>query len=367
MDDRLTVNYQGKPCYDLVFSASFAGLREELEKPAMGFLSVCVVSDDNVYPLYGAAIEAIFATLNVRCCHFVLPAGEASKTLDNVRRLYAFLLEQRLTRHDALVALGGGVVGDLCGFVAATYLRGLAFIQVPTTLLSQVDSSIGGKTGVDFDGYKNMVGAFHMPCLVYINVATLATLPANQYFGGFAEVMKHGLIKDAAYYGWLLENMDGICERDEAVLGEMIYRSCQIKKGIVEKDPHEKGVRAHLNYGHTIGHALEKASNFTLLHGECVALGAVAAAYISWQKGYLAMEEYYEIRDMFVPFNLPITVLGLDAQAVLANTKADKKATGKTVNYVLLKKVGQAFVDSSVTDEEALRAIQQLIWEEDGS
>ncbi|MDR0220135.1 MAG: 3-dehydroquinate synthase, partial [Lachnospiraceae bacterium] len=191
------------------------------------------------------------------------------------------------------------------------------------------------------------------------------TLPDRQYFNGFAEVMKHGLITDAAYYGWLLENMDGICERDEAVLREMNRRSCLIKKNVVEKDPHEKGLRAHLNFGHTIGHALEKASNFTILHGECVALGAVAEAFISWQKGYLAMEEYYEIRDMFVPFNLPITVEDIDPDEVLENTKADKKATGKTVNYVLLKKVGQAFVDGSVTDDEALAAIKELIWEDE--
>jgi 3-dehydroquinate synthase len=366
MSERLTVAFQGKPCYDIVFSDSFAGLREELEKPEMGFLSVCVVSDENVFPLYGAEIEAVFAALGVNCHHFILPAGEESKTLDNVRKLYAFLIEKRLTRHDALVALGGGVVGDLCGFAAATYQRGIAFIQIPTTLLAQVDSSIGGKTGVDFDGYKNMVGAFHMPRLVYINVKTLATLPARQYFSGFAEVMKHGLIKDAAYYEWLLENMDEICERGEAVLQEMIQQSCLIKKLVVEKDPHEKGVRALLNFGHTIGHALEKASGFTLLHGECVALGAVAEAFISWQKNYLTADEYYEIRDMFVPFNLPITVEGLDPQAVLEYTKSDKKATGKAVNYVLLKKVGKAFVDSSVTDDEALRAVKELIWEEDG-
>ncbi|MBQ9489268.1 MAG: 3-dehydroquinate synthase, partial [Lachnospiraceae bacterium] len=257
--------------------------------------------------------------------------------------------------------------GDLTGFVAATYLRGIDFIQVPTTLLAQADSSIGGKTGVDFEGYKNMVGAFKMPRLVYMNFETLKTLDERQYFAGFAEIMKHGLIKDSDFYEWLIENMYEICERDLNVLSEMLMKSCVVKKLVVEKDPTEQGERALLNLGHTIGHAVEKAKNFELYHGECVALGTVAAAYISWKKELLSMEEYYEIRDMFVPFYLPITVEGIDPQEVLTLTKSDKKKDGDHIKFVLLKKIGKAVIDTTVTDEEILAAIKEIYFDEEAN
>lgn len=257
------------------------------------------------------------------------------------------------------------MVGDVAGYAAATYLRGIDFVQLPSTLLAQADSSIGGKTGVDFDGYKNMVGAFKMPRLVYINLALLQTLDERQYFSGFAEVMKHGLIKDALFYEWLIENMYEICERDLNVLQEMLIRSCSVKKLVVEKDPTEQGDRALLNFGHTIGHAIEKAKDFSLYHGECVALGAVAAAYISWKRELLSMEEYYEVRDMFVPFYLPISVDGIDPQEILRLTKSDKKMESGKIKFVLLKKIGKAVIDASVTDEEILAAINEIYFSEE--
>ena len=232
-------------------------------------------------------------------------------------------------------------------------------------MLAQADSSIGGKTGVDFDGYKNMVGAFKMPRLVYMNLAALQTLEDRQYFAGFAEVMKHGLIKDAPFYEWLIENMYEICERDLTVLQEMMVRSCNVKRVVVEKDPTEQGDRALLNFGHTIGHAIEKARGFELYHGECVALGAVAAAYISWKRELLAMEEYYEIRDMFVPFYLPISVDKLDVQEILRLTKSDKKMESGQIKFVLLKKIGKAVIDRTVTDEEIVAAINEINFSEE--
>lgn len=296
---------------------------------------------------------------------FSFPAGEANKTLDTVREIYAFLIKENFDRKDLLIALGGGVVGDLTGFVAATYLRGVDFVQIPTTLLAQADSSIGGKTGVDFDGYKNMVGAFYMPKLVYMNVSVLKTLEDRQFFSGFAEIMKHGLIKDHIFYVWLLENMYEICDREPAVLEEMVVKSSTIKKLVVEKDPTEKGERALLNFGHTIGHAIEKAKNFELYHGECVALGCVAAAYISWKHELLTMEEYYEIRDMFVPFNLPISVDGISPKEVLELTKSDKKMDAGQIKFILLKKVGKAVIDTSVTDDDILNAIKEIYYSEE--
>ena len=297
---------------------------------------------------------------------YSFPAGEENKTLDTVREAYRFLIEEKFDRKDLLIALGGGVVGDVTGFIAATYLRGVDFVQIPTTLLAQADSSIGGKTGVDFDGFKNMVGAFYMPKLVYMNIATLKTLDDRQFYNGFAEVMKHGLIKDGAFYEWLLDKMYEICDRDTDTLLNMVQKSCMVKKLVVEKDPTEKGDRALLNFGHTIGHAIEKAKNFTLSHGECVALGSVAAAFISWKHEWLSMEEYYEIRDMFVPFNLPISVEGIDPEEILALTKSDKKVEGSKIKFILLKKVGKAVIDLNVTDDDILNAVKEILYIEDG-
>lgn len=366
MSERITINYEKKPCYDIVFEKDFCELLQELEKLGISERKVCVITDSHVAGLYGDEVMEILTNHCKKNVLYQFTAGEENKTLDTVRGAYQFLIEEKFDRKDLLIALGGGVVGDVTGFIAATYLRGVDFVQIPTTLLAQSDSSIGGKTGVDFDGYKNMVGAFYMPKLVYMNIATLKTLDDRQYYSGFAEVMKHGLIKDGAFYEWLLENMYEICDREVDILLEMVMRSCVVKKLVVEKDPTEKGDRALLNFGHTIGHAIEKAKNFTLTHGECVALGAVAAAYISWKHEWLSMEEYYEIRDMFVPFNLPISIENIDPEEILKLTKSDKKAEGSTIKFILLKKVGKAVIDRNVSDEDILNAIKELQYVEDG-
>ncbi len=363
--ERLPILYNKKPCYDIVFTQSFEDLWPELLTLGCDKRRICIITDSRVDEFYG---QEVFSLLDGKClkvAKFVFPSGEENKNLDTVRDAYKFLIEEHFDRKDLLIALGGGVVGDTTGFVAATYLRGIDFVQVPTTLLAQADSSIGGKTGVDFDGYKNMVGAFKMPKLVYMNHSVLATLEDRQFFSGFAEIMKHGLIKDANLYEWLIENMYEICERDLDVLQEMLVRSCTVKKLVVEKDPTEQGDRALLNFGHTIGHAVEKAKNFELYHGECVALGAVAAAYISWKRELLSMEEYYEIRDMFVPFYLPISVDGIDPQEILRLTRSDKKMESGKIKFVLLKKIGKAVIDRTVTDEEILAAIEEINFSEE--
>lgn len=365
MAQRLPIMYQKKPCYDIVFERSFDGLWEELAELGAAERKLCIVTDSNVNRLYG---QELLTHLEGKCrkaALFEFPAGEESKTLDTVRELYRFLMEEGLDRKDMLLALGGGVVGDLTGYAAATYLRGVDFVQIPTTLLAQTDSSIGGKTGVDFDGFKNMVGAFKMPRLVYMNLSTLKTLEDRQYFAGFAEVMKHGMIKDALFYEWLIDKMYEICEKDLDTLEEMVMRSCAIKKLVVEKDPTEQGDRALLNFGHTIGHAIEKALDFELYHGECVALGAVAAAYISWKKELLTMDEYYEIRDMFVPFYLPITVEGIDPRQIVELTRSDKKMEDGKLKFILLKKIGKAVIDRTVTEEELLAAVNEIYYSEE--
>ena len=365
MANRMTINYEKKPCYDIVFTDSFDLLVDELQAFDVENRRVAVIADSNTSALFGDTVIQLLEGHCMQTLLYSFPAGESNKTLDTVRDIYKALIEAKFDRKDLLIALGGGVVGDVTGFVAATYLRGVDFIQIPTTMIAQSDSSIGGKTGVDFDGYKNMVGAFYMPKLVYMNVATLKELDDRQFYAGFAEVMKHGLIKDAIFYEWLLDNMYEIHDRNEDVLEEMIMRSCTVKKLVVEKDPTEKGDRALLNFGHTIGHAIEKAMNFEMVHGECIALGMVAAAYISWKHNWLSMEEYYEVRDMFVPFNLPISIDSIDPEEILKLTKSDKKMEGTQIKFVLLKKVGKAVIDKTVTDDEILDAIREIYFSDE--
>ena len=362
MDNRLTVNYENKPCYDIVFTSDFSGLKDEIIALGFEHRKIAVITDTNVEKLYANEVINALGNDFDTVVTYAIPAGEENKNLDEIRKVYEFLMERHFDRHDLLLALGGGVVGDMCGFVAATYLRGVSFIQIPTTLLSQTDSSVGGKTGVDLGGVKNMVGAFYMPKLVYMNVSTLNSLDERQYASGFAEVMKYGLIKDESFYTWLIDNMYEISDKDPEVVLEMVKHSCDIKRAVVEKDPTEKGDRMLLNFGHTLGHAIEKHKNFEMLHGECVALGSIAAAFISWKRGLLSMEEYYEIRDMFVPFNLPISVEDIDKESVLDLTRSDKKADSDKIKFVLLKKIGKAFVDDSVTRQEMDKALDEIIY-----
>ncbi len=360
MSQRLTINMNSKPIYDIVYEQDFKSLAGELEPFGIGEKKLCIVTDSRVKGFYADEVSDALADHCKEIFVFDFPDGEQSKNLDTVKHIYEFLIQNKFGRKDMLIALGGGVVGDTTGFVAATYLRGIDFIQIPTSLLAQVDSSIGGKTGVDFDQYKNMVGAFYMPKLVYMNVATLRTLDDRQYYSGMGEVLKHGLIKSAAFYEWTLENMYEIHDRNLDTLEDMVYKSCTCKKIVVEKDPTEKGERAILNFGHTIGHAIEKAKHFELMHGECVALGCVAAAYISWKRDLLSKDEYYEIRDMFVPFNLPISIEDINPEEIYELTGSDKKVEGDKLKFILLKKVGKAMIDTTVTKEEMIAGINEI-------
>lgn len=365
MATRMTINYEKKPCYDIVYTRDFDLLLDELQAFDAANRRIAIIADSNTEKLFGEKVLHILEGNCKKVILYAFPAGESSKTLDTVREIYKTLIEEKFDRKDLLLALGGGVVGDITGFAAATYLRGIDFIQIPTTLIAQSDSSIGGKTGVDFDGYKNMVGAFYMPKLVYMNISVLKELDERQFYAGFAEVMKHGLIKDAGFYEWLLENMYEIHDRNPEILEEMVIRSCTVKKLVVEKDPTEKGDRALLNFGHTIGHAIEKYMNFEMLHGECIALGMVAAAYISWKHNWLSMDEYYEVRDMFVPFNLPISIDNIEPDKILTLLKSDKKMEAGQIKFVLLKKVGKAVIDKTITDEEILDAIREIYFSDE--
>lgn len=365
MERTLEVFADGQKRYDIVIAEDFPALPGYLKALPLKGRKLCIVTDSNTEPLYGDTVAALSEEVAGEVCVYAIKAGERHKTLDTVRQLYEFLIKRRFDRKDMLLALGGGVVGDLTGFTAATYLRGISFIQVPTTLLAQVDSSIGGKTGVDFDAYKNMVGAFHMPVLVYINPGALSTLPPRQFASGMAEIIKHGLIKDAAYYRWLSDNRAAIEAGRPEVLSEMIEKSCMIKRDVVQRDPTEQGERALLNFGHTLGHAIEKASEFTQLHGECVALGCVAASFISKERGLISETEYEDIRETFRAYGAPYLVSGMGSDEIVALTRSDKKMDNGRVKFVLLDGVGKAFATRDVTDEEMRAALREIGWKDD--
>ena len=365
MREELSVSFHNDS-YDIIISDSYEELTAYIDKLGFSGRRIAVITDSNVAPLYADKIKGYLEKVSSAVLILQIPAGEENKNLSEIEKLYLALIEAGFDRHDLLIALGGGVVGDMTGFCAATYLRGVSFIQLPTTLLAMADSSIGGKTGVDLKGYKNMVGAFHMPSLVYMNISVLETLPGIQFASGFAEIMKHGLIRDDSFYLWLLDNMYEIEEKDPETIMQMLVKSCSIKRDIVEKDPTEKADRVLLNFGHTIGHAIEKHKNFELLHGQCVALGCVAAAFISKNRNMISDEEYYEIRDMFVPFGLPITVEDVDIPEIVRLVHSDKKADAGSIRFILLKKLGKAVSVMDVSDEEIEAAVKEILWTEDG-
>ncbi len=357
----LTVHYDGRPIYNIIYSDSFDNLPVYLSGLGYDDRKICVVSETNVASLY---LDAILLSVKDKCkkaLHFVFPEGEQSKNLDVVRQLYKYLIQEQFDRKDLLIALGGGVVGDLTGFAAATYLRGIDFVQIPTSLLAQVDSSIGGKTGVDFDSYKNMIGAFHMPKLVYMNLSVLDTLSDRQFCSGMGEIVKHGLIRDAAYFDWLGLNRTGIFAKDFDILTEMIRTSNIVKKNVVENDPTEKGERALLNFGHTLGHAIEKYMNFEFLHGECVFIGCVLATIISYNKGKLSLQDKNRIIDVLDSYQIPALPQDADIDRIISYTKNDKKVVGDKIKFVLLRGIGDAYIDTSVTDEDMRAALVELL------
>ncbi len=351
----------GIQIYTIELTQDFSALCGHLQQ--LGYQKeqkVCIVTDSHVAPLYADEVKRLVSSAFNAVFVYTFEAGEHHKNLETVNGLYEYLILNHFDRRDFLIALGGGVVGDLTGFTAATYLRGIDFIQVPTTLLSQVDSSIGGKTGVDFLQYKNMVGAFYQPRLVYINLSVLVSLPKRQIISGMGEIIKHGLIKDRTYYEWLTEMHDEILQLQPESIEEMVYRSCNIKRAVVENDPTEKGERALLNFGHTIGHAIEKLCDFSLYHGECVGLGILAATYLSMQLGNLTAADLDGIRKCLVSFGFQTDIKGLAPQEVLAASKSDKKMVGTQVKFILLSDIGNAYIYRELSDDQILDAISYV-------
>jgi len=323
---------------------------------------VAVVTNTTVAPLYLAKLTQTLVAADVKVIPIILPDGEAYKNTETLNTIYDVLLQNRCERSTTLIALGGGVIGDLTGYAAATYLRGVPFIQIPTTLLSQVDSSVGGKTGINHPLGKNMIGAFYQPQLVLADIDTLQTLPPREFSAGVAEVIKYGLIRDADFFDWLEVNMAKLMELDEQVLSEAIYRSCQNKADVVAKDEHEQGERALLNLGHTFGHAIENAMGYGVwLHGEAVAAGTMMAADLSQRMAWLNANDVARIKNSLIAANLPINPPDLGATKYLDLMGLDKKVENGKIRLVLQQGIGKAVITSDY-DAEKLAATLSLCW-----
>jgi 3-dehydroquinate synthase len=331
---------------------------------SLGFTGRCaVVTDAHVAPLFGERVMTSLGQAGFETVQVVVPPGEKSKSLRVVSQCYDQLAQHRLERKSFLVALGGGVTGDLAGFVAATYLRGLAFVQIPTTLLAQVDSSVGGKVGVNLPAGKNLVGAFHQPRLVLCDLGTLASLPDREYRAGLAEVIKYGIIYDAALFRRLERDLDRLLERDPAILGPIVARCCEIKAEVVGQDETESGLRAILNFGHTLGHAIEAITAYgRYLHGEAISVGQVAAALLSAKLRGLPAPEVDRIRELFVRAGLPVTVR-LDAarrQRLFEAMRLDKKVSGGEIKFVLADRIGAVAWGQRVPDAEVHQVLDLI-------
>ena len=329
--------------------------RPELIMPHLARKQVAIVTNTTVAPLYLNALSKPLVAEGIDVLPVILPDGEEYKNSNTLNLIYDALLTHRCERKTTLIALGGGVIGDLTGFAAATYLRGVPFIQIPTTLLAQVDSSVGGKTGINHPLGKNMVGAFYQPKLVLADTSTLNTLADRQFSAGLAEVIKYGLIRDLPFFEWLEQNIGKLLARDPEALAYAIKRSCENKAEVVIADEHEGGIRALLNLGHTFGHAIEAGMGYgNWLHGEAVAAGTVLAANLSHRLGWLNEGDIQRIRSLFERAKLPVTAPDLGVDVYLEHMAIDKKVENGKMRFILLKAIGAAVVSADVK-EQALR------------
>ena len=318
--------------------------------------SAAVVTNEVVAPLYLGPLKAALAP--ARVVEIVLPDGERTKTWETLNRVFDALLGARLGRDTLIVALGGGVIGDLAGFAAAVYQRGVPFLQVPTTLLAQVDSSVGGKTAINHPAGKNMIGAFHQPSAVISDVATLDTLPERELRAGIAEVIKHGLALDAPFFEWIEANVEKLARKDRNALMHAVRRSCELKAAIVEQDERESGARALLNFGHTFGHAIEAATGYgAWLHGEAVAAGMVMACELSRLMGHLRKTDVERVRKVVERAGLPVAGPALAPERLLELMTLDKKAARGRTRFVVLEALGRARLAADVDDAQVRRAV----------
>ena len=347
----------GDQGYPIVFNQSFDQLVDELKNNTSLAKQICLVTDENVDALYGELVENTLLGLGSQLVKYVFGPGEESKNLDTIKEIYNLCLDNHFDRQSLVVALGGGIVGDVAGFVASTYMRGIDFIQIPTSLLAQNDSSVGGKVGVNLHKHKNMIGAFYQPKLVYMNTEVLASLPAREFASGMSEVIKHGLIRDQSFYNYLIDHLDSIKDLDHDTIANMNYISCSIKGDVVSQDEKEGSIRKILNFGHTIGHAIETLSNFEYLHGEAVSLGMIAASHISLQRNLLKKEEFAKIVETLSLYDLPTKLSAMLPEDIYNQLFYDKKVFNNKVVFILLDGIGSCIEVNNVSKEEILQSI----------
>ena len=331
---KMMIHYKGIPIYPIILSENFDGLGAAFEKLSVKDRKVCIVTDSHVAEHYLAQVEAIAAAHCASAVHFIFPAGEESKTLATVENLYEFLIQNKFERRDMLAALGGGVVGDLTGFTAATYLRGIDFIQIPTTLLAAVDSSVGGKTGVNISAGKNLMGSFWQPSLVLYDTGTFESLNDDLILDGTAEIIKTAAIRDASLLQ--LVEKSGI----ESCLPDITARCVKIKVGIVEKDEKESALRKILNFGHTMAHAIEKDSEYRISHGKAVAIGMLMVTQASEAAGMTEKGTYRKLFDLIASKGFETSYPGADLKRLCQLATNDKKASGDSVSLVYIEKIG---------------------------
>lgn len=345
--------------YNIYFDIDFENLCDKIESTG-NYKKIMVVTDDNVNRLYADEIMEKLSAHGFEASKYVLASGEQNKNMDSVLGICKACIENGLDRKSLIAAFGGGVVGDMAGFAAAIYMRGIDFIQVPTTLLSQSDSSVGGKTGVDFMNAKNILGAFHQPKLVYINTSTLKSLPKREFISGMGEVIKHGMIRNKVFFDYLKNNNAAIEKLDSSVLADMAFENCSIKADVVVKDEFENGLRADLNFGHTIGHAVEACSGFKLSHGECVGLGMLAAAYIAMKRNVFSEKEFSELENILRDYGFKTKTEIEDTEKIREAMGKDKKTTSGKIKFVLPKNIGSVYQCTDVTEEEITAAVKYI-------
>lgn len=344
--------------YPIYITNNFDGLADAFKRAGLADRKLCIITESNVAPLYLQTIKDCLSDWDVTS--FTFKAGEESKNLDTISDFYKHFLDEKLDRRSVLVALGGGVTGDMTGFAAATYMRGIPFVQIPTTLLAQVDSSVGGKTGVDFMGNKNMVGAFYQPKFVYINHKTLSTLPSEQIASGMAEAIKTAYIIDKDLLTYFNENKAAIKALADEETEHVIYSCCKAKAYVVNRDEKESGLREILNFGHTFGHAIEKMSGFKLLHGECVAIGMAAAMHLNMSMGKTKDVDLAAAEQLFAYFDLPIRAEGFESEKIYREMFYDKKTKDGKLNIVLLEEIGKAYTEKNAPADKVKAAIEHI-------
>ena len=322
---------------------------------------VLIVTNENIAPLYLKLVEKNLSNVDVET--LILPDGEIYKSLDSLNQIITRLMEKKYSRTCLLIALGGGVIGDLTGFAAACYQRGVKFIQIPTTLLAQVDSSVGGKTAVNHPLGKNMIGAFYQPVAVFADTEVLSTLPEREFSAGLAEVIKYGIIRDKDFFVWLETNIESVMARDDKALEYTIERSCINKAEVVAEDERESGIRAILNLGHTFGHAIETALSYKgWLHGEAVGCGMLMAADLSMRLGLMSQEKVDRIRSLLERTNLPTQIhKDVTLEQMFENMKVDKKSRDGVLYLILINDIGKAIVSSDYTEQALKETINQFL------